>query len=139
VGLLAGGIADDFNNILTAILGNISLAKGSVNVDEELHQRLSEIERVSLLAKGLTQQLLTFAKGGAPIVKTASIGQMLRESVLFALIGSSIQCEFHIHDELRPVEIDEGQMNQVISNLIINSQQAMPEGGKIEVFAENVT
>jgi PAS domain S-box-containing protein len=138
VGLLAGGIAHDFNNILTAIIGNLSLAKMAVQPKDDLYQRLTDIEKASLLAKNLTQQLLTFSKGGAPIVQVASIGDLLRESALFALRGSNVECEFSIPEDLWKVEIDEGQINQVISNMIINSLQAMPNGGLIRIVAENV-
>jgi CheY-like chemotaxis protein len=86
----------------------------------------------------LTQQLLTFSKGGAPVKKTASIADVLRDSARFALRGSNVRCEFSIPDDLWPVEIDEGQISQVIHNLIINAYQAMPDGGAIRVSAENV-
>jgi PAS domain S-box-containing protein len=138
VGLLAGGIAHDFNNILTAIIGNLSLAKTQVKPQDELFQRLNDIEKASLMAKNLTQQLLTFSQGGAPIVETTSIGELLKEYVLFALRGSNVNCIFSIPSDLWQVDIDEGQMNQVINNLIINAVQAMPQGGLIKVKAENI-
>jgi PAS domain S-box-containing protein len=138
VGLLAGGIAHDFNNILMGIIGNLSLAKLLVQPQGELFQRLTEIEKASQMAKNLTQQLLTFSRGGAPIVQTTSIGELLKESVLFAVRGSNVECKLIIPDNLWQVEIDQGQMNQVINNLIINSLQAMPKGGSITVQAENV-
>ena len=137
LGVLAGGIAHDFNNILTAIIGNITLAKMSGDIDE-IYRRLSEVEKATLRARALTQQLLTFSKGGAPIKKTSSIAELLRDSTNFILRGTNVRCEFSIPDDLLPVEIDEGQMNQVINNLIINACQAMPEGGTIRVTAENM-
>jgi two-component system cell cycle sensor histidine kinase/response regulator CckA len=139
VGMLAGGIAHDFNNILTGILGNISLAKMFANPEDRLFERLVGAEKASLRARDLTQQLLTFSKGGAPIVKTASVATLLEDSTNFALSGSNILCEFSIPQDLWPADIDEGQINQVINNLVINAVQAMPEGGKLEVRAENVT
>jgi len=139
IGILAGGIAHDFNNILTAVLGNISLAKMLVNPDHKVFKRLSEAEEAALQAKNLSQQLLTFSKGGAPIKKTASMAKILKGVTSFALRGSSIRCEFSIPESLWPVEVDEGQMSQVINNLIINAIQAMPKGGIIKVCAENVT
>jgi PAS domain S-box-containing protein len=138
IGVLAGGIAHDFNNILTAILGNITLAKIYAESDDKILERLTEAEKASLRAKDLTQQLLTFSKGGAPIKKTASIRELLKDSVSFILRGSNVKCEFFLPDDLWSVELDEGQMNQVINNLVINAQQAMPEGGVMNVRAENM-
>ncbi len=136
ISVLAGGIAHDFNNILTGILGNISLARMYTDPNKT-SERLEEAEKASFRAKDLTQQLLSFSRGGAPIKKTAFIANILRESVAFALSGSDVRCVFFIPDDLWPVEIDEGQMDQVISNLVINADQAMPEGGVIELRAEN--
>ena len=139
LGILAGGIAHDFNNILTAILGNIILAKEFTRPGEKIYERLIEAEKASLRAKDLAQQLLTFSSGGAPIKKTMFISDLLKESALFALSGSNVQCEFSISNNLWAVEIDEGQINQAINNLIINAIQSMPEGGRIKLTAENVT
>ncbi|MFQ6062657.1 MAG: PAS domain S-box protein [Methanosarcinales archaeon] len=139
VGILAGGIAHDFNNILTAILGNINLAKLYTKSGDKVFERLIEVEKATLQAKNLTQQLLTFSKGGAPIKKSASISELLKDTAKFALSGSNVKCEFSIPDDLWSVEIDAGQISQVINNLIINADQAMPEGGIIKVGAENVT
>jgi two-component system, cell cycle sensor histidine kinase and response regulator CckA len=86
----------------------------------------------------LTQQLLTFSKGGSPIKKNASITELLRETSDFILSGSKVRCEFSLPDNLWSVEVDEGQISQVINNLIINARQAMPKGGIIKVCAENV-
>jgi two-component system cell cycle sensor histidine kinase/response regulator CckA len=139
LGLLAGGIAHDFNNILTGILGNISLAKSFINSKEQLLTRLTEAEKASLRASELAQQLLTFSKGGSPIKKLVSIQNVLEHSVQFALTGSNIQRQFIFQKNLWPVEVDEGQMGQVIHNLVINAQQAMPSGGKIKIEAKNLT
>jgi len=139
LGILAGGIAHDFNNILTATLGNIILAKEFTRPGEKIYERLIEAEKASLRAKDLAQQLLTFSSGGAPIKKTMFISELLKESALFALSGSNVQCEFSISNNLWAVEIDEGQINQAINNLIINAIQSMPEGGRIKLTAENVT
>lgn len=142
IGVLAGGIAHDYNNLLTAILGNINLARTLVKrLDiEKAAARLAEAERASLRAKDLTRQLLTFSKGGAPVKKAASIAELIRESALFALRGTNIEAVFTIPAELWTLEVDEGQMSQVINNLIINAIQAMPGGGgTIQVRAENVS
>jgi PAS domain S-box-containing protein len=139
VGILAGGIAHDFNNILTGILGNISLAKMELHPDEaNVIERLTDAEKACLQAKDLTQQLLTFSKGGAPVKKFASMPKLIKEAASFVLRGSNVGCEFSISHDLWPVEVDEGQISQVINNLIINADQAMPEGGVIKVRAENV-
>lgn len=142
VGVLAGGIAHDFNNILTAITGNVSLAKLKINnLDcpgiESLLNLLSEAENASLQAKNLTQQLLTFAKGGVPILKTTAISELLKETAEFALRGSNVKFVSEIPTDLWAAEVDEGQISQVIHNLILNADQAMPGGGIIEIKAEN--
>jgi PAS domain S-box-containing protein len=139
VGIMAGGIAHDFNNILTAIAGNIALAKLSAYPENRLSEILKDAEKACLHAKNLTNQLLTFSKGGAPVKKITHVGGLLRDSASFALRGSNVKCIFSIPDYLWPVEIDEGQITQVIHNLIINAHQAMPDGGTIKVLAENVT
>ncbi|MBI5204596.1 MAG: PAS domain-containing protein [Nitrospirae bacterium] len=139
VGLLAGGIAHDFNNALTGILGNISLAKMLVEPENKIFKRLTSAEKATLRAQKLTHQLLTFAMGGVPIKQIISIAELLEESIDFTLKGSNIRCNYSIARNLWPVEIDEGQINQVISNLAINAQQAMPEGGILKVRAENIT
>jgi PAS domain S-box-containing protein len=138
IGLLAGGIAHDFNNILTAIMGNISLSKTTLSPDTDTYKGLAEAEKACLRAKGLTQQLLTFATGGVPVTKTASIAELLQDSIRFALHGSNVRCEISFPGDLKPVEVDEGQIGQVINNLIINAQQAMPDGGTITITGKNV-
>ena len=138
LGILAGGIAHDFNNILSAILGNVSLAKLLVQPEEKLYKYINNAEIACARARDLTQQLLTFAKGGAPVKKTSSISQLLNETAGFALRGSNVRCEFQIAEDLWTAEVDEGQISQVIHNLVINADQAMPEGGALKVRAENI-
>ncbi len=139
VGLFAGGIAHDFNNILNAILGNISLAKLSFEDKKELFILLEGAEKASIRAKNLTNQLLTFSKGGAPIKKSMKIENLLHEAVNLALSGSNLKCIYIIDNELWPVEVDEGQLHQVISNIVLNAKQAMPYGGNIELIADNIS
>jgi len=139
IGLLAGGIAHDFNNLLTAILGNVSLAKMYVTADHKAYTRLAEAENASLRARDLTLQLLTFAKGGAPVKKTTSIRELLHETSRFALRGSDVRCELSIPADLRHLDVDEGQIGQVIHNLVINADQAMPDWGTITIACENVS
>jgi PAS domain S-box-containing protein len=138
IGVLAGGIAHDFNNLLTSIMGNISLAKMYSNREDKVYKRLNETEKACIQAKKLTQQLLTFSRGGTPVKKLCSIEQIIRDSVTFTLRGSNIKSEFSIEDNLWDAEVDEGQITQVITNLVINAEQAMPEGGIIRIRAENV-
>ncbi|MCF8146748.1 MAG: PAS domain S-box protein [Deltaproteobacteria bacterium] len=137
LGVLAGGIAHDFNNILTTIMGNIALAKDRAPPGNEVFDLLHEAEMGAIRAQTLTRQLLTFAKGGVPIKETSSIEDVLRESATFVLRGSKSRCEFSIADDLRPAEVDPGQISQVIHNVVINADQAMPEGGLIRIAAEN--
>ncbi len=137
VGLLAGGIAHDFNNILTVIMGNVSLTKFYCSNDEKVCQLLTEIETASAQARNLTQQLLTFAKGGGLRTKTASIKELVHETVGFTLRGSNVKSDLQFPEDLWPAEIDEGQIGQVFNNLIINAKQAMSEGGILSIRAEN--
>jgi len=141
VGVLAGGIAHDFNNILTAIQGNISLARARLQVPdfsrERLDETLARAEKASAQAKNLTGQLLTFAKGGDPVKQTASVEEIIRESAQFVLRGSPIQARFSFADDLRLVEVDPGQISQVIQNIVLNARQAMQDGGEIRIRAEN--
>jgi two-component system, cell cycle sensor histidine kinase and response regulator CckA len=136
LGVLAGGIAHDFNNIIAIILGNVCLARDLVPPGEA-DDLLGEVLNASTRAQALTRQLLTFAKGGAPVKETASIREVLRESAAFVLRGSKSLCEFSIADDLWTAEVDVGQLSQVMNNLVINADQAMPQGGRIQVAAEN--
>jgi PAS domain S-box-containing protein len=139
LGILAGGIAHDFNNLLTAILGNVSMAKLFALTDQaKVLDRLTDAEKASLRARDLTQQLLTFAKGGAPVKCAADLGEIIRDSTSFMLSGSNVRREILLPADLWPVEIDAGQISQVIQNVVKNSDQAMPEGGTITILAVNV-
>jgi len=133
VGVLAGGIAHDFNNILTAIIGNLSLVKMKLNPEDKIYTRIENAENASARAQELTQQLLTFSKGGAPIRRETSINEIIRDSVAFILSGSNVRCHLDIAEHLPLVNVDAGQISQVIQNLVLNADQAMPEGGNILV------
>jgi PAS domain S-box-containing protein len=137
LGLLAGGIAHDFNNLLTAIIGNISLASLLLPPDDEMAARLVDAKNASVRARDLAQQLLTFARGGAPIKKTTSIGKLIQDTVSFSLRGSQSRSEFSFGSELWAAEIDPGQISQVIANMVVNADQAMPNGGTLQVAVEN--
>jgi PAS domain S-box-containing protein len=138
VGFLSGGIAHDFNNLLTGIMGNISLAKLSARPGDKILTYLENAENLSVRSSELTKKLLTFSKGGAPIKKPVLIGDFLKETAPMPLSGSNVRCEFKMAEDLWPVEIDEGQMRQVIYNIVINACEAMPGGGTINILAENI-
>jgi PAS domain S-box-containing protein len=137
LGLLAGGIAHDFNNILMTIMGNLSMAQAST-ADERTTLAVGEAERACLRARQLTWQLLTFARGGVPLKKTLSVSRLVKEGVTVALRGSNVTCAFDIAPDLWEVPADEGQLTQVLTNLVVNAQQSMRGGGGIEVRAENI-
>ena len=138
LGVAAGGIAHDFNNLLTAILGNVSIVLMSAKPGEQMTERLVAAKKASVRAQELAQQLLTFAKGGSPIKRTSSIGQLVRETISFSLRGSNVRCDFNIPDDLWPADVDQGQISQVIQNLTINADQAMPAGGTLRVECGNL-
>ncbi len=136
--VLAGGIAHDFNNLLTAIIGNISLALVEAGQDEGIRKRLNETKKAVNRARALTHQLLTFAKGGSPVKQVTPLNTIIEESASFVLHGSKVRCECRLPDDLWYVNIDEGQISQVINNLVINASHAMDRGGLCRVWAENV-
>jgi len=139
LGVLAGGIAHDFNNLLSGILGNISLAKASLPETGEVADRLLDTEKAVLRAKNLTQQLLTFAKGGAPIKTESSLPEIIQDAAGFAVRGTKAVCEYDFTEGLWLAEVDKGQLGQVVQNLAINAVHAMPEGGAIRIAARNIT
>ena len=141
--ILAAGIAHDFNNILTIILGNIYIIKRYLNIStnkvyNKIYNKFSQIEKLTLQAQDLNQQLMNFSKDGVPIKKNIYIKNLIKKTANMVLSGSNNMCNFSIAQDLWPVEVDEGQIRQVINNLLINAEQAMPNGGTIEVSATNV-
>ncbi len=137
VGVLAGGIAHDFNNILTAVLGNVSLVRLRLCEDETTVPLLGEAERALERARGLTHQLLTFARGGSPVLRPTSVGDLVRESLAFSLAGSNVACHLEIPDDLWPAELDEAQVGRVLQNLALNAEEAMSDGGTLRVGVLN--
>ena len=137
LGLLAGGIAHDFNNILTGILGNLSLVRMQFDAPAHVSQGLDRCEKAALRAGELTRQLLTFARGGNPVRSLIEPATLIRESVSFVLRGSPIGSELDLPDDLWFIDADPGQLNQVLSNILINSMQAMPGGGVIRITLSN--
>jgi signal transduction histidine kinase/CheY-like chemotaxis protein len=139
IGVLAGGIAHDFNNILAAMLGNISLAKHELRPTDRLFGMLDTAEKATARAAALTRQLLTFAKGGAPVKRIARVQEIVTEPCEFALRGSKSRCEFSVAEGVWTARVDPAQIAQVMHNLVINADQAMPQGGVVDVSAENFT
>ncbi|MCO1603959.1 hybrid sensor histidine kinase/response regulator [Desulfosporosinus nitroreducens] len=137
LGILAGGIAHDFNNLLTVILGNISLFKMKNLKQEKNLELLEEAEKACQQSTDLTLQLLTFAKGGKPLKEVISIVPLLNDTVIFAMRGSNVRHELELSDDLWMVEVDGGHIRQVVNNLVINAQQAMPNGGTVSLRCEN--
>jgi PAS domain S-box-containing protein len=139
LGVLAGGLAHDFNNILIGVVGNLSLAQNMLRPgDEGLRARLTHAEAACVRARGVTNQLLTFAKGGAPVKTTASIRELVVECTRFALSGSSVAPRFAIDRDLWAADVDTVQIGQVVHNLVLNALQAMPGGGVVDVMLQNV-
>jgi PAS domain S-box-containing protein len=137
IGTLAGGIAHDFNNILLGLFGNISIAMEDLAKDHPSYAPLEEAEKSMTRAVRLTKQLLTFAKGGSPVKENVSLGVMVEEVALFDLTGSNVSLVYHNAVNLWPVDADKGQIQQVVSNLVINARQAMPKGGKLTITLAN--
>jgi signal transduction histidine kinase/ActR/RegA family two-component response regulator len=137
LGLLAGGLAHDFNNLLTVVMGNLSLARLDSKMEPESASSLRDAEKAVVRARDLTQQLLTFAKGGAPIRAAVVLPDVVREVAEFALRGSHSRCQFDIPGDLWPANVDKGQIGQVVQNIVINAVQAMKDGGIIDITLQN--
>ena len=139
LGTLAGGIAHDLNNILTVISGNIGLAQIEAPADSgNLLGFLSKAGQAAQHAAHLSNQLLTFSKGGAPLKKVVSIGELLEHSAEFALYGSNLRADFDIAVDLWKAEVDAGQIEQVVNALMLNAREAMPQGGTVRIRARNI-
>lgn len=139
IAALSGGIAHDYNNLLTAIIGNISLAQTYLNPDDKVFLLLSQALAASKTAKDLTQKLITFSKGGSPDKKIADVAKLVKSASEFTLSGSNLKCDFNFPNNLWPVEVDNRQIGQAIYNVIMNAREAVPQGGLLEISAENVT
>jgi PAS domain S-box-containing protein len=138
IGVLAGGLAHDVNNILMGIVGNLSLAESLVRPEETaLATRLNHASAACARARGVTSQLLTFAKGGAPIKTTSSVRDLVVECSRFALSGSPVAARFTIDDHLWAADVDLDQIGQVVHNLVLNALQAMPRGGVVDISLAN--
>ena len=137
-GILAAGIAHDFNNLLAVIVLNLDLAEANALSGKELAHSLAEVKQAAFAARGLTQQLITFSKGDAPIRKPVRLAEVIQESARPVLSGSPMRCEFSLAEDLWVVEVDAGQIGQVMRNMVLNAREAMPQGGAISIRAENV-
>lgn len=139
VGLLAGGIAHDYNNILTIILGNISLAQLQSDCGVETAEVLDKAEAGIARARDLTQQLITFARGGSPVTCACRVDLLAAEMTNLCLSGSNVLSSIEICESLRPANADPGQIRQVFQNLLINACEAMPDGGVVTIAISNST
>ena len=137
LGLLAGGIAHDFNNLLTVLIGNMSLIRLDAKLGGDSARSLAQAEKAAARARDLTQQLLTFAKGGAPLRAAVSLPEVVREVAEFGLRGSKVGCEFDLPADLWPANVDKGQIGQVVQNIVLNALQAMPDGGVLRIALAN--
>ena len=135
--LLAGGIAHDFNNLLAGISGNISLARLYAQPEQKLVEKLDLAQAAASRARDLTRQLISFARGGAPPKRDASLPELIKEASSFLVAGPQVKLDTDLEPELWPIRVDPGQMYQVLTNLLLNAEQAMPGGGKITISAEN--
>jgi signal transduction histidine kinase len=138
IGALAGGIAHDYNNLLSVIMGNISLARAYLKPDDKAFMLLSKAEMAAKRASDLTQQFVNFARGGIPVKKPTDIASLLKETIQVVLSGSRIKCEISLSDDLWQAKVDERQIRQVIHNVIINAREAMPNGGILRVWGDNI-
>ncbi len=139
VGVLAGGIAHNFNNILTAVIGNINLARMSVKNQPERNVLLTEAEAAAFKARDLTDMLITFAKGGRPVLRRTSIVPILRDAAEILCQEGPVRCAFEIQTNLMSPFIDERQIRQVVYSLVSNAREAMPGGGVVGISARNET
>lgn len=137
LGVLAGGIAHNFNNALTGVMGFISLARNVLGESHRASQYLQHAEKASMRAAGMAKQLLTFASGGAPVKKPLSLQKVVEEVALLALNVPNVRCVLEMQASLPLVRGDEGQLIQALGNIFINAMQAMPDGGVIAIRGEN--
>jgi len=137
LGVLAGGIAHDFNNFLTIVQGNIEMVRQRMDLGTEVQGLLDQTAAACRSATFLSTQLLTFAKGGAPVRRLASMKKLITEAIRLVRAGSSTSITVEIADDLLFACVDPGQISQVLHNILINAREAMRGGGMIEVRAEN--
>jgi signal transduction histidine kinase/CheY-like chemotaxis protein/HAMP domain-containing protein len=137
LGILAGGIAHNFNNALTAVLGYVGYAHSKLDDPAKAAELLGKAEEAGVAAARIAGQLLTFARGGEPVKEPLSVARVLRNALSLSLVGTRVEASVRIPEGIHGVEADEGQLSQVFNNLLINAVQSMPEGGSIEVRCAN--
>jgi PAS domain S-box-containing protein len=137
LGGVAGGIAHDFNTLLASIMDNIAFAMRDLNPDDKAYRQLAGAEKASLRAQDLTRQLLTFAKGGVPVKRATAISDLIREATVITLHNTRVKFFYSLPENLWPADVDKGQISQVLKNLIVNAEHAMPKGGTITISSEN--
>jgi two-component system, cell cycle sensor histidine kinase and response regulator CckA len=139
VGRLAGGVAHDFNNVLTAVLGYAELALLKVADNDPLHQDLEEIRAAGERAAALTRQLLTFSRKQVVAAQVLDVGAVVNEAskLLARLIGEDVQLETRVEPGVARVKADRGQLEQVLMNLCVNAREAMPRGGHLSIEVAN--
>lgn len=133
IGILAGGLAHDFNNILTAVMGNISLIKLNLDEKDDTYQSALHAEAACLRARDLSHQLLTFSKGGEPNFEPVDIPLLVKEAVGMATAGSSVAFHLSLEGNISPAFVDRGQIFQCFNNIALNAVQAMSQGGTLDV------
>ncbi len=138
IGVLAGGIAHDFNNLLQAVFGFLAVAQRKITNRKKALLMIEKADSALQMSVKLTTQLLTFSKGGKPVRKPISVAPVIEAAAMFAMSGSQSTCRFNFEKPLWTIEADDGQIGQVIQNLVLNALQAMPKGGKVTVSARNV-
>jgi PAS domain S-box-containing protein len=139
LGLIASGLAHDFNNILMGILGNLSLARLHIDDSRETLLFIDNSEEACIRAQGLTRQLLTFSKGGNPVKSRFNPENLVLNALKFNLAGSKVKASTMISSGLWNIEADEAQISQVVNNLILNAVQSMSSGGILNITMENHT
>ncbi|MCP4130693.1 MAG: hypothetical protein GY754_06895 [bacterium] len=141
IGFLAGGIAHDYNNALTAVIGNISLAKMDIDPgNASLLEILSDAETASFRIRKLTQQLAAFAKGGRPVKKPVLMGGILKNITDLLFRSYAGVCSLDIEEGLGKIEIDEKQVSYALEHIINNAKETKPDGdGEIWIQAKNVS
>lgn len=138
IGILAGGIAHDFNNVLTAVSGHVEIAK-MLSHENKVVEHLEDALGACKKAKSITQQLLTFSKGGMPLPKPTSVSSVIKDTAKFILTGANVAIEYNIDENISAIDVDAEQISEVIQNIIINATQAMPDGGVIQLSAQNIS
>jgi len=140
VGTLAGGMAHDFNNLLTGILGYASLMLLNKDASDPHYERLKSIEALVQSGSNLTKQLLGFARGGTHEVKPTDLNELVRSSSeMFGRTRREITIHRKYQKDIYTVDVDNGQIEQVLLNLYVNAWQAMPDGGDLYLGTQNLT